>query len=536
MCVLLAAMLETAPVQVVSIRAEAPAEAAPRVTVEATGNLADVSVKREGDKVRISIGVAAREDVQAPAAVPPIDAIELVRSTGRMDLVLGVGEDVPYTVQRGTTSVVLVFDAAAENKTQRTAEALARYRRLFPPRDEGTATDLSSVTPPRAPSTPGIHLGPFQCQPALLLGYVNTKTPAESAAGQQDSYFQLEPRLGCNFALEQTLETGIGRFHASYTPRVRSRSHIDRINRWSHELSAGVQIPIGARFRLRGADHFAIGTLEAQEVDPGREYFFDLGKFRRNRWTGTFEAEVGSRMMLSLGAASNDVRFTETAAFFGFRQDTQQAGLEFKVSEATMARLQYTRDRIPPPKERPLAAMDSNTYDLVLTGEVLPLVESELTIGYQDKSAPEAGEGGRRFTGLVTTGRVTKKFTRGTKLALRGSRATYPSAHESDAFYVDSAAQAALDFQLPLRFSARAGGGRLWNDYQAVTLEIGGPRRDRIWAWTAGLGRELTRWAFLRADYIDERRDSNVNRFDSHNHTLVVQFGVGFFGSTAETE
>ena len=45
-------------------------------------------------------------------------------------------------------------------------------------------------------------------------------------------------------------------------------------------------------------------------------------------------------------------------------------------------------------------------------------------------------------------------------------------------------------------------------------------------------GRALSRWAFLRADYRRERRNSNLPAFQTHAHLFMVQLGIGFLGST----
>ena len=52
-----------------------------------------------------------------------------------------------------------------------------------------------------------------------------------------------------------------------------------------------------------------------------------------------------------------------------------------------------------------------------------------------------------------------------------------------------------------------------------------------IRGWTLGLGRPVTRHAFVRADYRRERRDSNIDAFDSHSNALTVQLGVGLFAA-----
>jgi hypothetical protein len=79
----------------------------------------------------------------------------------------------------------------------------------------------------------------------------------------------------------------------------------------------------------------------------------------------------------------------------------------------------------------------------------------------------------------------------------------------------------------------RAGVGHHRNRYTIQAAGLTVPRSDEIFGWTVGLGRSFGRWAYLRADYRRERRDSNVDALSNDTESLVVQLGVGFFGVPA---
>jgi hypothetical protein len=59
---------------------------------------------------------------------------------------------------------------------------------------------------------------------------------------------------------------------------------------------------------------------------------------------------------------------------------------------------------------------------------------------------------------------------------------------------------------------------------------VGEPRRDDIFGWTLGVGRQIGWRAWVRADYRHERRNSNLPGYDVTTDGLVVQMGVGLFG------
>jgi hypothetical protein len=46
-----------------------------------------------------------------------------------------------------------------------------------------------------------------------------------------------------------------------------------------------------------------------------------------------------------------------------------------------------------------------------------------------------------------------------------------------------------------------------------------------------GIGRPVTRHAYLRIDYRKERRDSNIDAFDTRSEALIIQLGFGVFGA-----
>jgi hypothetical protein len=189
----------------------------------------------------------------------------------------------------------------------------------------------------------------------------------------------------------------------------------------------------------------------------------------------------------------------------------------------------YTYNRTPPSRERPIIESTGHAAELRLLGEVLPLVEGEARLGYEWQEAPRAAPGGQRYRGLVASVKLTKSFAPDTRLELQGQRGTYASAFEGNAFYVANALQADLTAPAPFEVALHVGGGYHRNDYRTVALEIGRPRRDRLLGWSLGLGRPFTRWAYVRADYRKERRDSNVDAFDSRSRAFTVQVGIGAF-------
>jgi hypothetical protein len=68
------------------------------------------------------------------------------------------------------------------------------------------------------------------------------------------------------------------------------------------------------------------------------------------------------------------------------------------------------------------------------------------------------------------------------------------------------------------------------NRYPTLASTLGEPRRDQIVDWLAGIGRNITKWAYVRVDYRHDRRDSNVDFYDQRTHSFYAELGLGYFG------
>jgi hypothetical protein len=314
------------------------------------------------------------------------------------------------------------------------------------------------------------------------------------------------------------------------------RSQFAKINRPSHELNVNLQVPFASRFVLSANEHFSVSTLDAIEVDPGREYFFDLGRFTRNEVNGSLRMEVGPRLNLFVGGAANRVRFQEESSFFDYDQDRASAGLEFLVNEGVQARLGYGFERTPASPDRAVIESEAHGVQLSLTGEPMPLLTASISGGYRRQDSPRAAPGGQTFEGFTLSASLSKEVTRRTRLTLTGGRQVYPSSFESNAFYVGNSDDATLSLGLMLGLSGRVGGGYHWNGYRTTSSALGEPREDRLYGWTAGLSRTLNRWSYLRFDYAWSRRKSNIRALENESSMLLIQLAITpFDASTSST-
>jgi hypothetical protein len=321
----------------------------------------------------------------------------------------------------------------------------------------------------------------------------------------------------------------------SYEPRLRAFSSSASVQPTTHWLNAGLELPVGSRVKLGANEHFSKGVLEATEVDPGKEYFFDLGAFRRLATGVTGQIEVGPRMSVDVGANWNDVKVGSGAAFFSYRQQGARAGLGYEISPNLKAGLAYSYSRIPRPSDRPQAEATAHGAAFSLSGDLALLTSGRAEVAYTAQDTPNAGTGGTRYRGLTTSVGLRRELGPTSAFDLSVRRSLDPSAFEDNGFYVATLIESVLTLPGPYRSYLRAGLGYQWSGYRTTAASIGEPRADRLLAWYAGLGRPFGERAALRVDYRRERRSSNLPGFSLTTSALVVQVSLGWLGGAGAT-
>ncbi len=422
-----------------------------------------------------------------------------------------------------------LFPAAPADAQAPSSGSVAElYPRLFP-------VGMPDAAPP-ATETPGeaiepgqdggVPVGPFRVRASVDVRYVDADTFVESQSEPtRDDYLEVQPRVAA------VAPVGEGRFTLDYAPVFRAFATYDDVNSSSHWFGGAIDLPIGASVTLRARDRFRSGVLDTRVVDPGGEYFFGLGHFRRNDADAGLSVLIGPRMSVELAGSLGTVRFQEESTFFDYDTRSASAGLGYEVTPGLKAIASFVYDELPGTDERQEAQSTAHSGQLALTGDILPLLAGELSVGYRDQSTPNAGAGGTGYSGLTLSAALTRQLGRESTLALYATRSTPPSAYEQNGFYVSSAVQGTLLVPLPAEFQIRGGLGYQWNDYRTVASEIGVPREDRILAWQVGLRRAVRPNLFLSAAFRSEDRRSNVDTFDTDADGFYFQLEWDILGS-----
>jgi hypothetical protein len=483
--------------------------------------LPGADVRRAGDEVVIDLGAASAESIALPPLEPPVDELRFDGDANGLSLHVRIPPEVPFEVVRDDTLLTVLFgEEHAEDLRLRSAREL--YGQLFPVPLAATAVAPPTEEAAAETSTDAWRVGRMTIKPGLTTTYVDADTlTGESVEPVRDRFLQVAPYV------ELALPLSDGTFRASYEPRFRFFSSIPEVGTTTHFVNAGLDLPVGTRVTVRGNYHFSHGVLETREVDPGQEYFFDLGRFTRNTASAGVDVDLGPRMTASAGAGFTDVDFTGSDQFFSYRERVAQAGFGYELGADIKATATYLHHTVPPPDERPI--VEANGDDLVfgLDGQISPRLRGRVDLGYRHWSSPSAPDAGRSYSGLVAALGVQRQLGRLSTLEVRGGRSTELSAFEDNAFYVMTFVDGALNTPIPFAFTARAAVGYQWNTYDVPQALIGEPREDTILGLAVGLGRNLGPRVYVRADYRRDRRRSNLPGFDVTTDGFIVQFGIG---------
>lgn len=523
--ILLAAATETP--EILALRCER-IKGGSAIKILATSSVGQVTSEHIGDAVVFLIPATVRDgDLAMPALVPPVQALafESLSPVARLRVTTAPSTRVESRAD-GSLLTFSFHSAGAAEEPSAPGDVEQLYPLLFPQAAELASPLPAASTSDRDEPTRGLSLGSISARPALAIRYVNAEsTFLESPKPVHVSYLEVQPQL------QLTSPAFGGTLRLSYELRLRrGEDAIPVLKQPSHFLSADFTRPIGSSSTLTLSDQYGRGAIETQVLDPGREYFYDIRQFKRNQAGFSLTTKTGGPVGLSLSGSIAKESLTPGAAYFDNERQAVGGGLNCELTPELKLSLGYQFERVPPPPERPLAEMRAHDVSLGLQGNITSTLRAGVSAGYRQQRSPRAPQGGDRYDGPVWAGNLRREFLNGAGLTLSGSRSPQLSAFENNAFYIADTVQIQLIWPLPSAFQVTGGITYQWNDYRLPALGLDEPRSDRLLGWSAGLGRVLTRWASLRADYSADRRRSNVPGLSTRTHSLVVQLTLGANG------
>jgi len=481
------------------------------------------SIAREGEDVVLRLPGVAPETVDLPRVEPPLEDLRLEPSETGTVLRVRYPPGLHYEASQEPGMVTVVFGAppSPEERGPVTPEL---YRLLFPVsvmEEEKREGELQERAVGR--EADGISVGRLVLRPYATVGYVDADILAfDTTEPTRARYLQVAP------GVTATMPLMTGRFAAEYEPRMRFFSNIEELGTTSHFAGARYDFPLGSRTLVRVGHRYTRAVLETTIVDPGREYFYNLAPYHFNDTSLAARVEVGPSLNVDLDADFRWTRFDrENAGFFDYDAHTFGAGLGYDLRSDLRATVSYAYDAIPAPPQRPLAESRGHSVLATLAGQIGPLTSGTLTGGLRHQTNPLAVAGGESFTGFVLGGGLRRQMGYRSTLGLDLRRSADPSGFEDNPYYVNNQATLSLDVPIPFEMWLRGSLGYLRNSYPTVSATAGVKRRDEMWMWTVGVGRQLGTRTWIRADYRRESRTSNIPGLDITIDGFLIQLGIG---------
>ena len=479
------------------------------VKILTTGALQNVETVRDGETAVVTLPAKLPPvPLELPPPLPPLRsmAFESGSRDARLRLAWAPGATLESSV--GGSLLTLLLRTQDQPPASRDVEGL--YAMLFPQASDEPTTPTPSAAESVGPEPPleGFALGPFQVKPSFASRYVDTSaTLVETPEPVAARYLEIQPALslGTRSLPDQA------RFSLAYEPRIRlSRQHIPSLSEPSHALSGSLEFPIGSSLRVSFSDRWHRATLETEIVDPGREYFYDLARYRRNEIAMALQTTTPGRLDWDLAASRATETVAPGSAYFSNVREMVSFGPRYEVGAASYLTLRYELERIPPPAVRPIVESHAQSLVLGFDGEIGTSLRASMNAGYRSQRHPRAVAPGSRFEGITLSAALKRDFANGGQLALGGGRTPYPSAFEANAFYVANGVNGSLVLPAFAGFWLSLAVRQQWNDYRVRATGLAVPRDDSLFGWSAGLARHVTRFASLRVDYHQDRRESNI--------------------------
>ena len=545
------------------------------------------SATRTGDDILVKVEAEALPGLSLPAGSGPIRTMALETGPG-FNLRIALSERLSYEIVRESASLRLVLTRGAVPAASPTPQAAAGvaalaapepsqapspeptpvrgpdpvaaagtaelYGRLFPsitdPSSVGRLGEASTeIATPDNWYSDTRWLG-FQVRPWLSVNYVDAKTTEVQANRvTADQYWMIQPNFGVGFSPH--LGGGrSGQWSVNYTPRFRRALDADIPHLTSHFFDARIDQPLTSSLAVYGSYHYSQGVLETDEIDPGREYGIGLNRvvdtslerFKRNSLgVGVrFDFLADTQVDVSVGGTKvlygNDPgEETGERAFFDYDFRTLNASVQRGLGATRSLGLLFTVHDAPSQPERKQVEGRGYTYGVSLEGEIASLTTGRIQLGYRTQTNPNAGPGGQEYQDFMYGAQLVREISEDTAIGIGADRKLYLSAYEENGFYVMDMLRAEFTTRLPLAVFFRGSGGYQTNRYETspqISESTGESvlRKDKMLLWSLSLTRTLTEWAFLRFDYVGDKRDSNLDRFDIKSRSLSFQIGLGFFG------
>ncbi|HPR63432.1 MAG TPA: outer membrane beta-barrel protein [Thermoanaerobaculia bacterium] len=388
-------------------------------------------------------------------------------------------------------------------------------------------------------SEQGIQLGSFIFTPSFELIYESkdniflrpSKDKDPLGIGEEsDSIYVARAR----FMLEYPFADNY--FRATWVPQWRDYADNELQENFTHYLDLVGSFNTPSGLELDIANHYVMGSLEVQEVDPGQELVYGDVPFTKN--TTTFDMKYFFTPTDGFGLYADYTMFEyddPTALWYDYTSYT--AGLSYQRYMNPLLRMalgfdfmSYDADQnefsLVPDKIR-----DYDGYNVYVKfyGDFSPTVNSSIKIGYESLSFDKvAGYGNRDYDDFSVDADLTWEVTEGHSLTFDSQRKLYASNFADVSSFTHSHLGVRYNAQMGAKTFGALGMRLLNNDYNESSEIYGRTRSDDMLEFKAELGYHINPTFSTRLNYTMQDRDSNINMFDYKVNIWAINLVIGF--------
>lgn len=380
-----------------------------------------------------------------------------------------------------------------------------------------------SSSPASVNSDEAIEMGPFLFSPTLELTWENRDniffTPDN---GVDDTIWLARAKL----LFELPVLDSYLRF--SYTPQYRDYQDYELRENWAHffRMEGVFERPSG--LQVRPTYRFVSGNLETREIDPGGELVFGDRQFDKHEAGLRVDYWATPTDGLSLEGRYTTLEYDDPNLFYDYSRAAFSLGWLHQMSPKLGLDLRYERDSFDADDTLAWRDSDSDAILLALLGEVSPVLNSKLTLGYRSTEfdTVEGGPGIDDFSGFVARGELIWELAHGSEVVFEVHRWDHPSAYSQNAYYTATGGR--LTYRLSReRLFGHAGLHMQTNDYDLVDPAFGSARSDDITTYDLGIGYRFTETLSLRGAYTYQERES-FHPYSYESNAFLIGLVLGY--------
>jgi hypothetical protein len=360
------------------------------------------------------------------------------------------------------------------------------------------------------PAEPYLHLGPMVVHPSLAVSATYSDNVFATAA-DTESDFYTTVSLGLNLTLpSETKEISIG-----VTADVENYADFSDLDRVDWQVYGRGVFSVQESLIVDIEDVYTPGHLDPLESTSGT-----LESYISNAATVGLRYEFLDLWQARLGYTKTtfDYKDSENRSR---DEDLVAADVSFRAFPRTSIFAAYDFTAVG--YDDPASTLDNTRQDFSLgaTWEITDLTRGTAEAGYRSVDFEDPAEEDWTTWGALVE--LQHELSDLTTLSVKGERSIEEGKYEGTRYISATGLAAGLSHQFLDRLAGNVNAGFFWEDFSDVNPGDSVRREDR--SWRAGLSGSYSfrSWLQFNLSYGSVERNSNIDHYDSKEHTVTFQ-------------